>query len=69
MTKWWNHNGHFIMAFEQYLSALNNYNSAIDYFTTVPKYRIQAVQYCKQEGISLPSENAKRKKDKNKTKV
>jgi len=50
----------------QYLSAWNNYRIAVNYFVTVPKYRMQAVQIAKEQGLL---DNQKKKKDKTKTKA
>ncbi|ELU16377.1 hypothetical protein CAPTEDRAFT_138758 [Capitella teleta] len=48
----------------QYWSAWNNYNSAISYFVTVPKYRLQAMDIAKSDKLIDP----KKKRDRNKTK-
>jgi len=49
----------------QYLSAWNNYKFAIDHIVLVPKYRMQAQEIAKSEGLL----DGKKKKDKFKTKV
>jgi len=49
----------------QYWSAWNNYNQAIAYLITVPKYRMQAQDIARQEGLLQD----KKKRDRNKTKV
>ncbi|KAK2170037.1 hypothetical protein NP493_1167g00034 [Ridgeia piscesae] len=48
----------------QYWSAWNNYNQAIAYLITVPKYRMQAQDIARQEGLLQD----KKKRDRNKTK-
>lgn len=48
----------------QYWSAWNNYNSAINYLVTVPKYRIRATEIAKSQGLL----DTKKKKDRHKTK-
>ncbi|ESO02691.1 hypothetical protein HELRODRAFT_188809 [Helobdella robusta] len=57
-----------LISFIQYYSASNNYKSAIDYFATVPKYRIQAVEYCMKEGMMSRDGKNVKKKDKSKSK-
>lgn len=49
----------------QYWSAWNNYNAAISYFVTVPKYRMQAMDIAKSDKLI----DSKRKRDRHKTKV
>ena len=49
----------------QYLSGWQNYKNAISYLATVPKYRLQAQDIAKEQGLLGP----KRKKDRSKTKV
>ncbi|KAK2140751.1 hypothetical protein LSH36_1259g00012 [Paralvinella palmiformis] len=49
----------------QYWSAWNNYNTALCYLITVPKYRMKAIEIAKQEGVY----DVKKKKDRTKTKV
>ena len=49
----------------QYWSAWNNYNTALSYLITVPKYRMKAIEIAKQEGVY----DVKKKKDRTKTKV
>ena len=49
----------------QYWSAWNNYNTALSYLITVPKYRLKAIEIAKQEGVY----DEKKKKDRTKTKV
>lgn len=49
----------------QYWSAWNNYNSAISYLITVPKYRIKATEIAKTDGLL----GNKKKRDRTKTKV
>ena len=49
----------------QYWGAWNNYNTALSYLVTVPKYRIQAMDIAKSQGLI----DTKRKKDRHKTKV
>lgn len=48
----------------QYWGAWNNYNSALAYLVTVPKYRIQAMDIAKERGLI----GQKKKKDRSKTK-
>lgn len=50
----------------QYYSAWDRYETAIKYLTTVPKYRLKALEIAKQE--KLFDENAKRPRDKTKEK-
>lgn len=51
----------------QYYGSLSRYNEAIDYFLTVPKYRIQAQEIAREEGLILVDKEAK-KKNKGKSK-
>lgn len=53
-----------IISFLQYWSAWNNYNTAINYLVTVPKYRIRAADIARSQGLI----DAKKKKDRHKTK-
>lgn len=48
----------------QYWGAYNNYKSAISYLVTLPKYRLQAMEIAKEQGLL----NQKKKKDRTKTK-
>ncbi|KAM4876755.1 dnaJ homolog subfamily C member 25 [Thomomys bottae] len=49
----------------QYFSWWNSYNKAISYLATVPKYRIQATEIAKQQGLlRKPKEKGKNKKAK-----
>ncbi|CAH1785465.1 unnamed protein product, partial [Owenia fusiformis] len=48
----------------QYWSAWNNYHTAIKYLVTVPKYRLQAQQIAKKEGLL----NTQKKRDRSKSK-
>ena len=49
----------------QYFSAHKNYNMAVDYFASQSKYRTQAVEIAKEQGLL----QGNKKKDKHKTKV
>lgn len=42
----------------------SNYNSAINYFATVPKYRIQAQEIARQEGLLGSGESSKKNRGK-----
>ncbi len=48
----------------QYWAAWQNYNTAISYLVTVPKYRLQAQDIARQQGLL----DYKRKRDRTKTK-
>ncbi len=48
----------------QYYSAWSNYEEAIKYFVSVPKYRIQATTIAKEEGLLLRDKKADRGKSK-----
>lgn len=45
----------------QYYGSMSRYNEAIDYFLTVPKYRIQAQEIARDEGLILSDREAKKK--------
>lgn len=49
----------------QYLSAVKNHKAAVAYFSTVTKYRTQAMDIARDEGLI----DDKSRKDKNKSKV
>ncbi|XP_015784580.1 dnaJ homolog subfamily C member 25 homolog [Tetranychus urticae] len=51
----------------QYWACLSKYNEAIDYFLTIPKYRIKATEIAKDEGL-LDHSAANRKKNRFKSK-
>ena len=53
--------------FESYDLCYFRYESAIKYLTTVPKYRLQAVEIAKKEGMI--KDGAKRKKGKSKEEI
>ena len=48
----------------QYYSAWTNYEDAIKYLSTVPKYRMQATQIAKDEGIIKADKKANKGKSK-----
>ncbi|KAM4528112.1 dnaJ homolog subfamily C member 25 [Odontesthes bonariensis] len=49
----------------QYYSWNNSYNKAINYLVTVPKYRIQATEMAKQQGLlNRPKEKGKNRRSK-----
>lgn len=52
----------------QYWGAMSRYKEAIDYFLTVPKYRLRASDIAKQEGL-LRENSSKETKKKNKGKT
>lgn len=52
----------------QYYGSLSKYNEAIDYFLTVPKYRMKANEIARSEGLISDSKEVNRKKFKGKTK-
>lgn len=56
-----------VISIIQYLSSYNNYKSAIEHFATIPKYRIQALQYIKDERL-IEGAGGRKKKDKSKSK-
>jgi len=53
-----------VISFIQYYSAWSNYEEAIKYLVTVPKYRIQATQIAQEDGMLIRD----KKSDKGKTK-
>ena len=55
---------HLYLSFIQYYSAWSNYEEAIKYLVTVPKYRIQATEIAKNDGLMKRD----KKLDKGKTK-
>ena len=48
----------------QYYSAVSNYDEAIKYLATVPKYRIQAAEIAKEDGLLKRDKKAERGKSK-----
>lgn len=56
-----------VISVVQYYSAWTNYDDAIKYLMTVPKYRIQATQIAKEEG--LLNDNKKANKGKTKEQI
>lgn len=52
----------------QYYASASKYNEAIDYFLTIPKYRIKANEIARQEGLINDSKEAHRKKSRDKSK-
>jgi len=49
-----------------FFSQYSNYNTAINYLVTVPKYRIQAQEIARQEGLLVDSTKKNRGKKMNK---
>ncbi|XP_061589226.1 dnaJ homolog subfamily C member 25 [Cololabis saira] len=48
----------------QYYSWSSSYNEAINYLLTVPKYRIQAAELAKQQGLILTNQKGKNRRNK-----
>ena len=53
-----------VISFVQYYSAKSNYEDAIKYLVTVPKYRIQATEIAKSEGLLKRDKKADKGKSK-----
>ncbi|CAF90350.1 unnamed protein product [Tetraodon nigroviridis] len=54
-----------ISIFQQYYSWHSSYNEAINYLVTVPKYRIQAAEIARQQGLlNRPKEKGKNRRSK-----
>lgn len=53
-----------VISLIQYYSAVTNYDDAIKYLSTVPKYRIQATEIAKEDGLLKKDKKADRGKSK-----
>ena len=53
-----------VISLIQYYSSWSNYEEAIKYFMTVPKYRIQATEIAKEDGLLKDSKKANKGKSK-----